>query len=150
MISGHFDLLYRSEDLMEISQNAHCPTEIKIASDPVYHSFGDANFRQDEIFDSSIMDLPGLTMNTPMTAFSSGQSYPGPLPIMASPTHSVCSQLAQTNLGSARIENNVLHIQPTCSELATEDKFRGSKLELAYRDCRAMLRSEKARAGLSE
>jgi len=153
---GHYDLLYKSEDITDMAIESLRNLEVRLVSEPIYDSFGNIDFSRSEDFGAYLSDIPGFTLCTPATTFSS-ELYSNPsqsLPTQSipSPTNTVSTKLAQITLAPAVAESRTRSSQstsPPSSENTTETKFRGSTYQYEYQECRVWLRSQQAQAGLT-
>ena len=153
--SGHYDLLYQSEDITEMSIGGLRNPEVRFLSEPLFPSFGNIGFSHADDLGDYMADFPGFTLGMPATTISSeiyqSLSNPSPIQSIPDPTSAAPTNLTQTALNAAISENNSYakkSASPPSQENTTEPKFRNSRFQLEYQDCRARLRSQQAQAGV--
>ena len=158
--SGHYDMLYKSEDVHEMLPmpiSALQNPEVRLVSEPmIEQTFGTCAFSPTDDIGAYLTDIPGFTLGTPMPSFSSNlyqtPTQTSPMPSVSSPTTTVSTQLAHANLNPPVSERKPHKSHSTSSstpEKENEIKFRGSEYQYNYQNCRAKLRSQQAKAGFS-
>ncbi len=155
--SGHYDLLYKSEDITQMAIGTLANQEVRLLSNPVYDQFERAFSHSDDIGDY-LLDIPGFGHCVPVTTFPS-KPYQCPQDLSPtlrtlSPPMNIHTNLAQTSLSPAARESHSpasKSTSPPSSEKAVvEDKFRKSKEQLEYEKCAARMRQEQEKAGFTE
>ncbi|KAL6713587.1 hypothetical protein ACLMJK_009052 [Lecanora helva] len=153
---GHYDLLYKSEDVTEMAIGASRNPEVRLVSEPQMDTFATFDFSPTADFGAYMADLPGFTLGTPLPSFSSSL-YQTPtqtcsMPSIPSPITTATSTLAHTHLNIPTSEPQAPSNPPTSSpspENVNEIRFRGSEYQYSYQNCRARLRSQQLQAGFS-
>lgn len=153
---GHYDLLYKSEDIFDQAMNSLRNPEVRRVYEPVYPTFSTTDFPPTDDFGAYMADFPGYTLSTPAPVFSSTPLYQSPnqpssLQGMPSPTSRISTQLASANLVPAAAERRPHPSQspsPSSSENTPRARFRGSPYQYEYQDIDANLRLQRARAGV--
>lgn len=153
---GHYDLLYKSEDVIDTIPGDLRNPEVRRVSEPVYDHFSNIAFSQTEELSAYMADLPGFTLSTPAPAFSTSL-YPSPHPSatlqgVSSATTGLSIPLAGSSLNPTTIDSTPHSNQstpPSSSENTPQTRFRGSPYQYEYQERHANLRFQQAQAGVT-
>lgn len=157
--SGHYDLLYKSEDVTDMAIGMLANPEVRLQADPIYDQI-EPIFQHTEELPEYLLDLPGFGSCVRVTKFSSepyqGAQGTSAVPEMLSPTMDIRTTLAKTSLSPVRKEEpsppplRDSSSPPPMGKGGMENPFRATRLQNKYDLHFARLLAEQEKAGFTK